>query len=75
MMTFIAGHLHKISCLITHQFTEKVGNRNKPAPHIEVPFPKMGEITHFLDDVTLNPLKTTDREWYSQVSINATGWE
>ena len=40
MMTFIAGHLHKISCLITHQFTEKVGNRNKPAPHIEVPFPK-----------------------------------
>ena len=27
-------------------------NPSKPAPHIEVPFHKMGDITHFLDDVT-----------------------
>ena len=46
-VTFIKCHVLSFT-----SFSEKVGNRNKLAPHIEVSFHKMGDITHFLDDVT-----------------------
>ena len=53
------------------QFSYKVGNPNKPAPHMEAPFHKMGDITHVLDDVTrFSPIEKTDRDWYTELGPN-----
>jgi hypothetical protein len=49
-VTFIKCHVLSIT-----KFSYKVGNPNKLAPHIEVPFHKMGD-THFLNDVTMMEL-------------------
>ena len=42
----------KYDILSLTKFGENAGYQNKPPPYIEVSLHKMGDITHFLDDVT-----------------------
>ena len=47
LVIFIKCHVLSLT-----KFGEKVWNWNKPAPYIELLLHKMGDINHFLDDVT-----------------------
>jgi hypothetical protein len=65
-VTFIKCHVLSFT-----EFSYKVVNPNKPAPHIEVRFHKMGDITHFLDDVTrFSPIQKNGPDRYMELGPN-----
>ena len=68
-VTFIKCHVLSLT-----KFSEKIWNQNKPAPHIEVPLHKTGDITHFLADVTVSHPFKMEHDRYMKLGPKRRSW-